>query len=342
MEAAIITTYRCPNKCYMCNVWKHPTKREEEFKPSLLEKLPSLEFANVTGGEPFLRDDIEEIISVLRKKAKRIVMSTNGYFTQKILAIAQKNKNIGIRISIEGLPAANDELRGVKDGFDHGLRTLLELQRLGFKDIGFGITVSDRNAKDMIELYQLAKTMNVEFATAAVHNSYYFHKYDNEIQKKEEVITCFEEIVRDLLKSKKIKNLYRAYFNYGLINYIRGNKRLLPCEAGTENFFLDPWGDIRPCNGMEENIWFESMGNLKEKSFEEIWRGEKAKQIREKVKTCPKNCWMIGTAAPVMKKYFIKPTAWIIKNKMKTDRGKGRGFGSLALGKNNKVQSCIN
>jgi radical SAM protein with 4Fe4S-binding SPASM domain len=306
----------------MCNVWKYPTKSNEEFKPSLLEKLPSLNFANITGGEPFVRNDIEEIVHILRKKAKRIVVSTSGYFTERILDVARKNNEIGIRISIEGLPAANDELRGVKDGFDHGLRTLLELQRQGFKDIGFGITVSDRNAKDMIELYQLAKAMNLEFATACVHNSYYFHKYDNQITNKKEVASCFEELIKDLLKSKRLKNLYRAYFNYGLINYINGNKRLLPCEAGSENFFLDPWGEIRPCNGMEETIWYESMGNLNALSFEEIWSGGKAMQIREKVKNCTKNCWMIGTAAPVMKKYIKKPTVWILKNKVKMMLGK--------------------
>ena len=300
----------------MCNIWEYPTKTEEEFKPEILYKLPRLSFCNITGGEPFLREDIDKIVSILRRKADRVVISTNGFFTGRILDIARKNKNIGIRISIEGLPAANDELRGVKDGFDHGLRTLLELQRLGFRDIGFGITVSDRNAKDMIELYQLAKAMNVEFATAAVHNSYYFHKCDNRIDKKEGVIACFEELIRDLLKSKRAKNWFRAYFNFGLINYIKGNNRLLPCEAGTENFFLDPYAQIMPCNGMEESIWFESMGNLKEKSFEEIWQGEKARQIREKVRNCPKNCWMIGTAAPVMKKYILKPLLWILKSKI--------------------------
>lgn len=316
MEAAVITTYRCTCKCHMCNIWKHPTRKEEEIKSQILNKLPKLDFCNITGGEPFLRDDIEEIVYILKRNAKRIVISTNGYLTEKILGVARQNKDIGIRISIEGLPAANDELRGIKDGFDHGLRTLLELQRMGLKDIGFGITVSDRNAKDMIELYQLAKAMNIEFATAVVHNSYYFHKYDNHIDKKEEIIACFEELIRELLSTKRTKNWYRAYFNYGLINYIRGNKRLLPCEAGTNMFFLDPWGEIRPCNGMEENLWFESMGNLNEKTFEEIWYGEKAREIRKKVKNCPKNCWMIGTVAPVMKKYIWKPTWWIIRQKL--------------------------
>ncbi len=317
MEASIITTYRCPNRCYMCNIWKYPTKIEEEFKPEILNKLPKLSFCNITGGEPFVRDDIEDIVAILRKKAKRIVISTNGFFTEKILDIAKKNKDIGIRVSLEGLAAANDELRGAKGGFEHGLWTLQELQKLGFKDIGFGITVSDRNAKDMIELYQLAKKMDLEFATAVVHNSYYFHKYDNEIKNKDEVIACFEELIKDLLKSKKIKNWYRAYFNYGLINYVKGNKRLLPCQAGTENFFLDPYGEIMPCNGMEECLWFQSMGNLKEKTFGEIWNGQKAKEIRKKVKNCPKNCWMIGSAAPVMKKYLYKPTSWILQNILK-------------------------
>jgi len=252
MEAAIITTYRCNARCQMCNIWRFPTKKEEEFKAEILSKLPRLSFCNITGGEPFLRDDIEEIIDILKKKAKRIVISTNGYLTDKIVDIAKKNRDIGIRISIEGLPSANDELRGIKGGFDHGLRTLLELQRLKLKDIGFGITVSDRNAKDMLELYQLAKVMNVEFATAVVHNSYYFHSYNNKILNKEEVISCFKELIYDLLKTKRVKNWFRAYFNYGLINYIKGNRRLLPCGAGKDMFFLDPRGEVRPCNGMNK------------------------------------------------------------------------------------------
>ena len=318
MEASVITTYRCINECHMCHTWKHPTEEKDEFAPSLLEKLPSLSFCNVTGGEPFLRDDIGEITQILFKKTKRLVISTNGYFTEKIVDLAKTNKRIGIRISIEGLPAANDELRGMKDGFDHGLRTLLELKRLGLKDIGFGITVSDRNARDMLELYYLAKYLGVEFATAVVHNSYYFHKTDNKIVNTEEVTHSFEELIGELLKTWRVKNWYRAYFNHGLINVINGYPRLLPCRAGTDLFFLDPWGEIRPCNGMEEGIWYESLGNLHQNSFEEIWNSEKAQNVRELVKNCPKNCWMIGTASPAMKKDIFKPTLWVLKNKFRS------------------------
>lgn len=315
MEAAIIATYRCNFKCVMCNIWKYPTSEQEEFSPRILEKLPKLSFCNITGGEPYIREDIEDIIKIVKKKAKRVVISTNGYFTEKIIDVAKRNKDVGVRISIEGLPAANDELRGMKDGFDHALRTLLRLNKLGFRDIGFGITISDRNAKDMLELYQLAKMMNLEFATAVVHNSYYFHKHDNKITKKAEMIEYFNKLIYELLEAKRPKNWFRAYFNYGLINYIKGNKRLLPCRAGYNMFFLDPWGEVRPCNGMECDTLENSMGNLKEKSFNEIWNSEKAKRIRGKVMNCPRNCWMIGTASPSMKANILKPTSWVIKHK---------------------------
>ncbi len=74
MEGLLGITYRCNARCKMCNIWKFPTKKEEEVKVEDLEKLPRMRFTNITGGEPFLRDDIEEIIYILKKKAKRIVI----------------------------------------------------------------------------------------------------------------------------------------------------------------------------------------------------------------------------------------------------------------------------
>ena len=65
------------------------------------------------------------------------------------------------------------------------------------------------------------------------------------------------------------------------------------------------------------------MGNIRTTpNFMELWTGEQARQVREKVRTCPKNCWMVGTAAPVMKKYIKHPAKWVIKNKLRSVIGK--------------------
>ncbi len=322
MEASIITTYRCPMRCKMCDIWENPTDPKKEFKPELLEKLPKLNLVNLTGGEPLVRGDLEDIVKILFTKTDRICISTSGWYEDRIFKLAEKYPNLGFRISIEGLSQKNDELRGHAGGFDRGLRTLLELRRMGVKDIGFGITVSNNNSKDMLTLYELAKNLNMQFATASFHNSFYFHKDDNMVTNVDEVCGHFEELVNRLMKEKHPKLWFRALFNVGLINYIKGGRRMLPCEAGTENFFIDPYGEVLPCNGMEEKYWFQSMGNLHDvDNFLDIWNSPQAREVRQKVAKCPKNCWMIGSASPVMKKYLKKILPWVVKNKIRLMMG---------------------
>lgn len=322
MEACLIVTYRCNARCYMCNTWQHPSKKSEEFSPELVDKLPSgLKFINITGGEPFIREDLDEIVERALQKTERLVISNNGWFTDRVIKMAQKYGNrIGFRISIEGLPAANDELRGIKDGFDRGLRTLVTLHGMGIKDIGFGMTVSDRNAKDMIELYRLADSMGLEFATATTHNSFYFHKDDNAFTDPELIAGEFEKVAAELLKTNRPKNWFRAYFNMGLANKVRGGKRPLACEVGTDVFFLDPHGNILPCNGSKEPM---IMGNLHEQSFDTIWNSPQAAKVRRQVCACDQQCWMIGSAAPAMKKKLIVPATWVLKHKIKMLKSKG-------------------
>lgn len=322
MDASIIVTYRCPMRCKMCNIWDNPTKVSEEFKPELLEKLPKVDTVNITGGEPFVREDIEDIVKILFTKTKRIVFSTSGYYSDRIIQLARKYPLLGFRISIEGLSCKNDELRGRPGGFDKGLKTLLELRRMGVKDIGFGITVSNNNSSDMLQLYELNRNLKMEFATASFHNSFYFHKYDNKVTNIDEVCGNFDELIQRLMNEKHPKSWFRAFFNLGLINYVKGGRRMLPCEAGTENFFIDPYGNVLPCNGMEESCWFDTMGNLHDvEDFMTLWTGARAKAVRDKVANCPKSCWMIGSASPVMKKYITKVAPWVLKNKLKVMRG---------------------
>lgn len=322
-DVSIITTYRCQMRCKMCNIWENPTDKTKEISAKELEILPNFKFVNITGGEPFVRRDLEDIVDVMYKKSDRIVISTSGWHTDRIVRMAEKYPNIGIRVSIEGLSEKNDELRGRDGSFDRALRLLLTLKEMGIKDIGYGCTVSNHNSADMLWLYKLSRELGMEFATAAFHNSFYFHKDDNTITNKDEVIGNFHKLIEELLKDNSPKSWYRAFFNLGLINYIRGGKRMLPCEAGSANFFIDPYGDVYPCNGLEERYWKDSMGNIREvSSFDELWFSKKAEKIRHQVRSCPKNCWMVGTAAPVMKKYIWHPTKWVVKNKIKSMLGR--------------------
>lgn len=312
LNGTVIVTYRCNAKCTMCNRYKVPSKPEEEISIETIKKLPEMYFTNITGGEPFIRDDLKDIVRELLKKSDRIVISTNGFFTDRIVELCKEFPQVGIRISIEGLEKTNNEIRGLDDGFNRGYTTLKKLVDMGMKDVGFGMTVQDRNAADLVPLYNISNELGMEFATASLHNSFYFVESENIIRDRLTVAQNFEDLINCLLDSNSPKKWFRAYFNHGLINYIFSQKRLLPCDMSFDTFFIDPYGDVMPCNGTKEK---QVMGNLNRQSWEELWNSEQAEKVRSFVRSCDRNCWMIGSVSPAMHKYIYKPAAWVIKHK---------------------------
>lgn len=312
LNGTVIVTYRCNARCNMCNRYKAPSKPEEEISLETIRKLPQMYFTNITGGEPFIRADLPDIVQELNKISDRIVISTNGFFTDRIVALCKEFPNIGIRISIEGLEQTNNKIRGLDDGFNRGYTTLKKLVEMGMKDVGFGMTVQDANAKDLVALYKLSDELNLEFATASLHNSFYFFEAKNIIHDRLMVGKQFENLVNELLKSNSPKKWFRAYFNHGLINYIFVQKRLLPCDMAFDTFFIDPYGDVMPCNGTKDK---EIMGNLNEQSWDELWNSDQAEAVRRLVRHCDRQCWMIGSVSPAMHKYIWKPGFWVLKHK---------------------------
>ncbi len=312
LNGTVIVTYRCNARCTMCNRYKAPSSPEEEISIETIKKLPQMYFTNITGGEPFIRTDLKDIVRELYKKSERIVISTNGFFTDRIIELCNEFPNVGIRISIEGLEETNNAIRGLDDGFNKGYTTLKKLVEMGHPDVGFGMTVQDSNAADLVPLYKLSDEMNMEFATASLHNSFYFVEAKNIIHDRPMVAENFENLINELLNSNSPKKWFRAYFNHGLINYIYGQKRLLPCDMAFDTFFIDPYGDVMPCNGTKEK---EVMGNLNAQSWEELWNSEQAERVRQKVRHCDRQCWMIGSVSPAMHKYIWVPAGWVIKHK---------------------------
>jgi MoaA/NifB/PqqE/SkfB family radical SAM enzyme len=309
----------------MCNIWKFQTHPSEEIDASYYEKLPAGLRINITGGEPTLRPDIDKIFEILYPKSRLLELSTNGYNTQKIVELANKYPNILIRVSVEGLPKINDAKRGLKDGFDHALRTMLELKKTKCKNIGFSVVISPDNYKDLLHLYDLCVALDVELGNSAVHNSWYFHKEDNQIES-EEALRQHELFVKALLTSKRrhfkdrLKDYGRAYFNRSIHRRLRGDtdEYRPPCGALSDFFFIDPWGNVTPCNGSGEE-WI--IGNIKEDTLENIMASDKAREAMEKVRSCKRNCTFIVTERHDMVRRPWIPIMWVLKNKWRIRKG---------------------
>ncbi|HBG04820.1 MAG: hypothetical protein A2075_11525 [Geobacteraceae bacterium GWC2_58_44] len=310
MDGIVAVTYRCNCKCLMCDTWKHPSPKGGEILPRHLEKLPRLTRLNITGGEPFIREDLDEILGVVKKKAKRVVISSNGLLTSRILDVMGRHRDVGIRLSFDGVGETHDAIRGVRGSHDRALETLRGLKSLGIRDLGIAVTISDRNAGELVPLFALARREGVELATAILHNAYYFHKEDNEIRDKALVGEGIEGLIRAYLASSSPKDWFRAYFTRGIVEHMHGRQRPLKCTMACDSFFVDPYGLLRPCNVMDFPF-----GNLGEAGFDAIWNGPQAAEARRRVACCPSNCWMIGSVGHLMRQQVWSPFAWIVRNK---------------------------
>lgn len=300
---AIITTYRCNAKCKMCNRWQHQSKENDEFEPELILKLPHLHFINITGGEPFLREDIMQIVEYACKKATRVVISTNGILTDKIVSVMSAFPNVGLRISVEGLPSNNDEIRGIPLGYQNAMHTLDLVAELGCKDIGVSMTVHDGNYEDVLPFYHICKEKGYQFATGVTHNSFFFETNTNDIQKKKEISDALQSLANEMRNSSNVKDKYRAIFNELLIKRINDEPIDFKCKCAEHFFAINPYGDILACLGSETPI---VMGNMIHQDFNVIWNSKQAQIARKQVENCDRNCCMSGNVAGEMKRNAVR------------------------------------
>jgi len=323
IDVVIATTYRCNARCIMCNIWKNPS--QNDLTPEEYRFLPStLRYVNISGGEPFLRDDIPEIIRVVKERAPKsqIIISSNGFLPERIEEsmrhVLEVDRDVGIGISIDGAGELHNHLRGIPKGFDKCMDTVERMKRLGMSNIRLAFTVVDDNVGDLVEVYRLTKKMGIQFTMAVAQNSsHYFMTEENHFQRVEKLREHLGPLVEDLLRSSHPKNWLRAFFAHGLYRYAAGAGRPFVCNAAHDFFFVGPNGNIYPCNVLDRVL-----GNVREKSFEEIWESRLAEEIRQEVRECKLKCWMVCTARTDMKRNAPQVAGWIAKNKADAHRGR--------------------
>jgi radical SAM protein with 4Fe4S-binding SPASM domain len=300
----------------MCDIWKdYPP---DVLSPQDYDRLPStLKYVNISGGEPFLRPDLPAITEVIlgRSPQAQIVISTNGFLPNRMKTqmaeIVKFCPEIGVGFSLDGLDEMHRRIRGIANGFERLMDSLRICQDLGVTNIRLAFTASRENVGDFHRVYELANEMGVEFTCGVAQDSnHYFRRTGNITVENEPLRRELEYIVSSELRSSSPKRWLRAYFESGLYDFAIGGSRLQRCSGASSFFFLDSYGNVYPCNVLDE-----PMGNLREQSFEEIWFSADAERVRETVAGCPNGCWMVCTARTSMLENKGDVLGWIARNK---------------------------
>ncbi len=307
-------------------------------------KLPStLRDINISGGEPFLRPDLPEIIAVVVKACPkaRIVISTNGFLTDLVVKQMKKilkiKPDIGVAISIDGMDEMHDEMRGIPGGFSKDMETLRQLKELGMTNLRLGFTITEKNIKHLKKVYDLSRRLGAQFTHSFAQSSefYFGGKTNTDFQGlgdesltegmalatedsnhvsgplRELLREQYTYIIKSELRGWNLKRWARAYFAFGMYTFITSRNPVVSNAPARDFFFLDPNGVIYP--SVVHNI---RMGNIREMSgVEKFWCSEEAEEVRRQVDAGKVPVWMICTARTAIKKHPLKVLAWVIKNK---------------------------
>ena len=160
----------CNAKCVMCDVWKENDYDELSIEDlnHLSESgfLKNLKHVGLSGGEPFLRKDIDKIVNSLinNPKIKSLSITSHGFNTERIkqkipiIVDSCKKSNVKFRInfSLDGINELHDQIRGVKGGFTKLVNSINFCQKIGC-EIELQCTVTKRNVYNLIEIQHWAR-----------------------------------------------------------------------------------------------------------------------------------------------------------------------------------------
>ena len=310
-----ILTYKCNHKCLICNIWKKPPSKELSLKEwdIFFSKNNWFSWVNLSGGEIFLREDIEEIFYIIKKRLPRLVFldfPTNGFnasfITKKVIKICKmKFPQIFITVSIDGPPQVHNYLRG-GNFFKEAILTYKMLKNLKFRNLKvyIGTTISDYNIDYMPSFLNSLKKYIPEIEFKDLHFNIYYpsqHYYNNIFSYTTKYRLKTLKFIKHLLKQRKNKSFFEYFESFYLrllYKYLLYQKMPLSCIATQGTIFISPCGDVYPCS-----IYSCKLGNIKEYNFslKAILNSEKTQRIRNLIKEnkCP-GCWSACEIFPAL------------------------------------------
>lgn len=317
-------TYLCDSRCVMCDIWKRyredPSGIAQELTAEEIAQavsgaaaLRALDTISLTGGEPFIKKDFVAIYAFFRRCYPRatVVINTNGFNTALIEKKTAEMLAVGgippiFMFSVDGLAEIHEQIRGVRDGLGKIRRSIEVVRRLApTSRIGLSFTILPENIRDLEGVYTLSRELGASFTMRFGLRSdiYYLNTtWDGAWTREQldEVEPTIRRVTADIQRRRT--GLERAlnpdtYFFSRMTDYQRAPRRIFECFSGTHSFFLDPWGNVFPCI-----VLSTSLGNLRDRSFDELWFSARAGEIRTDIAEERCHCWTECEALPSLQR----------------------------------------
>ena len=285
----------CNMKCEHCFYWtslnqKNDLSKEEIF--ALSDSLGSIENLNLSGGEPFLRKEFGDICRkfIQTNGVKQIYVPTNGYFTDRCIAAIRevlKEPSLDLfvaELSLDGMPEFHDTFRVAKNSFKKAMETYDALVKLQEEDPRLRIhSISTATDVNMDEIRRLTTYLYERCPRMDHHNLAIIRGDRKNPTLKGPSLKNYEDLyeyIRRLWAPReqgRMGSAVEPMLQWAKVETVKQERQVVPCKAGRISGVVYANGDVGVCE------IHKPVGNLRQKSFPEIWHSDEARKLRESI-----------------------------------------------------------
>ena len=314
-------TAACQSRCRTCNIGKlyleNPAIAEQNLDLDEIEAVfnahGSVYFFNVSGGEPFMRPDLAEIIRLacIHLKPHLIHIPTNaimpeaiGKTTRRILAYMDRYAGpsvpISIKPSVDGVGAGHDHIRGFEGNFKLLQKTIDLLIEIGAENprlhVDLGTVISKYNIDHLEEIENWVHKRGVEsYRHEIAEERVEFHNLGDPItpsvEEYEAIVDRFKQkIIKNLKGKARLTHMTEAirlvYYDLA-VRILKQKRQVSPCYGGISNIHINYDGEVWPCCVLGGE---QAMGNIRDCHYDmhRLLGSERAKAVRRYI--ADRNC----------------------------------------------------
>ena len=307
LSLVYFVTHRCNLRCRHCFFLKELDQPVAELTLPEIDRftksIGSFLSLSLTGGEPFIREDLAEIVQLFHKNCsiRNLNIPTNGQLTQQIVAGTRKilescpGLAFNLAMSLDGPREMHDSMRNRQGAFDKAIETyraIRELQR-SYPRLNTEIitVISAHNQDRLEEFYDYVFTelkpdsVNLSPVRGGVSDA----------TLKDFDLARYEQLIGRLQKAF-VEQRVSGYANFSCSEYVLATRLIIPgiisrilrrnvyqtaCYAGVLSGVLYASGDVYPCELLDRKI-----GNLRDYNmdFMALWNSPQATEIIKHIK----------------------------------------------------------
>ncbi|MDP8234642.1 MAG: radical SAM protein [Candidatus Saelkia tenebricola] len=293
--AHFFITWRCNLRCRECNNWQKDETSELDTASLLriIDQLNFLDVIKITGGEPFIRDDIVGIITEIRSKINPYIIqiTTNGTYTERIIETVKQVHfpGLSLRISLDGMNDIHDKIRGVDGCYEKVQETILALIDLKKKrsfHLGINYGLRDETMPFLEEIFGICIKHNIGLIMGYPIKPFLenadFSSRRNVMAIEDNVLKKYKRFMYlQKPRRKPVESFVSNFLNKTFLKHESADRIQFDCGELRDLMYILPNGDLVTCGLRQQKI-----SNLLEETFKDIWFSKGMEKHCRQIQNC--------------------------------------------------------